>query len=570
MIYISAQPDSFYFLWQLQLQLFNFSRLGIPQTDIHVLIGYDKQMGLTKHFSSFISTNGQAMFYCYPDTRKKRDYDSSLRPHIIAKHFKANSFLQDQHIFYHDSDIIFTELPDFTALLTDEVWYASDTKSYTGYQYLLNTIGEEGFQGMCAKLKVKPSLIKSKDSSSGGAQYLLKRVNEAFWKRLEINCEKVFQYLNDLNNVQARDERKIQAWCTDMWCLWWAAIKLGREVSTTPLLDFAWANTSLQNHRSEMILHYTGNLHISDTKFFRKNNYSRCTPFFCDHTAIDPSSWSKILVDEIKAYVSELKSNRIRLNQVSILIPVRIDSEDRLENLYMVCAYFDHCFEVEIIVLEADILQKVDITTLPANVKYHFIKDESPIFYRTKYINRLLCLSVMEIAIIHDVDAIIPAHQILNAVDLVKHGNAEVCYPYDGNFIGLDLLFKSMFGKTYNVNFFEKNIGKLNIISKRSLGGSIIVKRNTYLSIGGENEYLDNWRPDGVERFKRIKKLGLRTQRVDGNLYHLPHPRSQNSVYNSNELYLVLAEEYFKICRMNKEELLNYVKQWPWKVENQF
>lgn len=569
MIYISAQPDSFYFLWQLQLQLFNFDRLGIPKNDIHVLICHDKHKGLADYFSSFIADNNQAMFYCYPDTRKKRDYDSSLRPHIIAKHFKANRFLEGQSIFYHDSDIIFTEFPDFSSLLSDNVWYASNTRSYTGYQYLLDTIGEQGFKGMCKKLKVDPDLIIEKDNASGGAQYLLKGVDEAFWRRLERNCEVVYEYLNNLNQAYAIDRAQVQAWCTDMWCLWWDAIRQGKEVATSPALDFDWANSSIINNKPNTILHYTGNIHVSNPEFFRKNNYSRCTPFYCDHSVIDPTSASKILVDEIDAYVLALKRNRIKLDSVSFLLPVRIDSDDRLENLHMVCAYLDCYLEVGIIVLEADAVKKVDVKDLPTNVEYHFVKDENPSFHRTKYINSLMHLSSSEIVIIHDVDAIVPIGQITKAIDLVKRREAEVCYPYDGNFISVDILIKSIFGKTYDVNFFERNLGKLDIVSRRSVGGSIVLQKKAYLSIGGENEYLTSWGPDDVERYKRFRKLGLRIRRVVGNLYHLPHQRSQNSGYISSERYLSLTEEYFGICRMSSEELGNYVKKWPWKVENQ-
>jgi hypothetical protein len=46
MIYLSAQPDDYYFLWQLKLQLFNFNRLGIRPNNIHVLIGYNKERGV--------------------------------------------------------------------------------------------------------------------------------------------------------------------------------------------------------------------------------------------------------------------------------------------------------------------------------------------------------------------------------------------------------------------------------------------------------------------------------------------------------------------------------------------
>lgn len=87
MIYLSAQPDSFYYLWQLKLQLYNFSQLGISREDIHVLIGYDSKRGLSQKFAEFIQINQQASFFTYPDLRKSKVYLSSIRPHIIYQHF---------------------------------------------------------------------------------------------------------------------------------------------------------------------------------------------------------------------------------------------------------------------------------------------------------------------------------------------------------------------------------------------------------------------------------------------------------------------------------------------------
>ena len=83
MIYLSVQPDSFYFLWQLKLQLFNFSQLGISSDDIHVLIGYDPKRGLSQEFVDFINVNQQPSFFPYPDLRKRKAYRSSIHPHII-------------------------------------------------------------------------------------------------------------------------------------------------------------------------------------------------------------------------------------------------------------------------------------------------------------------------------------------------------------------------------------------------------------------------------------------------------------------------------------------------------
>jgi len=40
MIYLSAQPDSLYFAWQVEVMLENFIEKGIDQNKIHIVVGY--------------------------------------------------------------------------------------------------------------------------------------------------------------------------------------------------------------------------------------------------------------------------------------------------------------------------------------------------------------------------------------------------------------------------------------------------------------------------------------------------------------------------------------------------
>ena len=129
MIYISAQPDDYYFLWQLQLQLFNFQQIGISATSIHVLIGYSERKGLHPEFKKFIDTSCDAQFYIYPDRRVDSSYSASIVQYLIGQHFIQHSFLEEEIIFLHDSDMIFRERPNIDVLLEDEKWYASYTGS---------------------------------------------------------------------------------------------------------------------------------------------------------------------------------------------------------------------------------------------------------------------------------------------------------------------------------------------------------------------------------------------------------------------------------------------------------
>ena len=78
MRYLSAQPDEYYFTWQIEIQLYNFKKLGIKRENIHVLIGYDLRRGLQYYYQELIEKNQDyAMFYVYPDQREKKNYAST-------------------------------------------------------------------------------------------------------------------------------------------------------------------------------------------------------------------------------------------------------------------------------------------------------------------------------------------------------------------------------------------------------------------------------------------------------------------------------------------------------------
>lgn len=107
MIFLSAQPDDYYFLWQLKLQLYNFNSPGILPESIHILIGFDEKRGLSSDFVDFINENPEVKIYAYADLRQRRNYLSSIRPYLIARHLETFPDLEREDLFYHDSDIVF-------------------------------------------------------------------------------------------------------------------------------------------------------------------------------------------------------------------------------------------------------------------------------------------------------------------------------------------------------------------------------------------------------------------------------------------------------------------------------
>lgn len=577
MLYLSAQPDDYYFVWQLEIQLMNFKKLGVPKDQIHILIGINPIRGIRHYFSDFIETNtGNARFFIYEDKRECKNYLSSIRPHIIKQHFEKFPDLEKEKIFYHDSDIIFRELPDFGLLCEGNTWYVSDTRNYLDSRYIINSSNEVLFKKMCRQVGLSTELIISKDEDAGGAQYLLKNTNYTFWDKVERDSEALYSLMQDHNykeaeyeyikNGKKRSEYKgIQAWCADMWAILWNAWYFNHEVMIHPELDFCWPFDSSEAWNTKKILHYSGNIPKENKTLFRKGNYLKYEPFYeKELNNIPNDNCCNSLVQLIYEYKKGLDKKRILLKDVSFLIPVRIDSESRLENLYFTTRYLEKYFDTNIIIAESDITQKVDDSLLPPNCDYHFLYDDNVLFFHTRINNWLIQKAKTPIITIYDTDVVIPIEQILQSVELIKNNYCEMVFPYDGSFISVDSLFKEMFGKILDPQLFCLNENKFITGVKRSYGGAVFIKRDVYLNAGKENEFFRSWGPEDIERQKRMRNLGYVVKRIKGPLFHLPHERLTNSAYNNTQLREEYMNEYLKICRMKKKELKNYIETWPW------
>jgi len=152
---------------------------------MHILIGFNPLFGPNEKFIELqakYSHFTNVKFFFYPDKRKRRNYQSSLRPNIIHQHFSLYTSLYNEFIFYHDSDILFLETIDFEPLLGDDIWYGSETGSYLNIDYI-SDYDSELVDQMAAIVGISRRDIEVADKNTIGAQYLLKRIPENFWKK---------------------------------------------------------------------------------------------------------------------------------------------------------------------------------------------------------------------------------------------------------------------------------------------------------------------------------------------------------------------------------------------------
>ena len=95
-----------------------------------------------------------------------------------------------------------------------------------------------------------------------------------------------------------------------------------------------------------------------------------------------------------------------------------------------------------------------------------------------------------------------------------------------------------------------------------AVGGAFIVNKEVYLQAGGENEHFYGWSHEDSERVKRMQILDLPIFRAQGPLFHLYHPRKENSWYGSEDLELRSQKEFLRICGMTQVELWDDIHSW--------
>jgi hypothetical protein len=148
-------------------------------------------------------------------------------------------------------------------------------------------------------------------------------------------------------------------------------------------------------------------------------------------------------------------------------------------------------------------------------------------------------------------------------VQRLRNGD-DIVYPYDGTFYWMgkeerqhchgDL--SGLVGKKF------RSVGASHTDNK-SYGGAVGYNVESFFSAGGENEMMVSYGAEDQERWFRFNTLGLKVSRVDGALYHIDHYRGKDSTFShADGRHNMRVWDMEK--KMNKDELLNFIKTWSW------
>jgi len=285
MMYISAQPETRYYAWQVDTMILSFLQNGVKQESIVILLGKENSKSFIKVRLKYPKVN----FYKY--SIERFDYAPAIKPYLMWQYFKDNP--QKEQYFYSDCDVVLTKpLKEFD---TGYV-YCSNTVSYIGYDYIISK-GENVFDLMCKSVGIDKDVVKANQSVSGGCQFVFDTLPEQVWERAYRSSLKLHKELiryNRLNSVT--DGYPIQDWTAEMWATLWEIWKEGYETKIVDELNFSWANDKISCMKETKILHNAG---VSNQQgLFRKFKYR--TEYPKDNLEIDNKFCSSYYYSKVK------------------------------------------------------------------------------------------------------------------------------------------------------------------------------------------------------------------------------------------------------------------------------
>ena len=261
----------------------------------------------------------------------------------------------------------------------------------------------------------------------------------------------------------------------------------------------------------------------------------------------------------------------VDLSNATFIIPLRIESADRMRNIITLLCFLFGNFDTNVIIKEVDSEPVFEKNVLPQikefigkdiNLTHVFEKSDDPVFYRMHILNEMLAMSKTDVVINYDCDVLMPVKTYVNAYESILNGTYDVVYPYgNGSFQKQVHVTDEIVSDFLNNDFDLSILDKSSQVSTSDFGWVQFFNRSVYIEGGMENENFRGSSPEDKERFFRFTTLGYKVGRIDNWIYHLEHSRGANSWPESirgNPYMVQNFEVWNHLQTLNKQKLKEY------------
>ncbi len=292
--FVSAQPDTPWFVWQTHVYLQNFVGLGIAGDRITVLFSVEPGSETTPELVALQKQFPTVDIRVFADERDERGrkYEPSIQPHLIEQWLRAAPEHIGEITMFHDSDIVLRWLPDFETMRREhpDACLLSDADRYIGYDYLhtaCEKIREERpdvaeddlIDRMCAIVGIERAIVHSHQGASGGAQYLLAGLGPDYWAKVYADSLALRELFDDYaTELQLEHEsgHYLQVWTAGMWSYLWNLWAGGHKTVVHSGLEFLFGAADLDD--TSPFLHMAGKTQPHESGRFDKVDWHGFNP----------------------------------------------------------------------------------------------------------------------------------------------------------------------------------------------------------------------------------------------------------------------------------------------------
>ena len=132
---------------------------------------------------------------------------------------------------------------------------------------------------------------------------------------------------------------------------------------------------------------------------------------------------------------------RTNLSEATFIIPIRIESPDRMRNVITTTAFLLENFKTNIIIKEVDkesvfekealpILESILDVDIWENFNFIFEKSDEPLFHRQRVLNEMIMECETDIVVNYDCDVILPKESYILAYKGIMDNIYDVCLLY--------------------------------------------------------------------------------------------------------------------------------------------
>jgi len=277
--FICAQPAIIYYAWQIEVLINNFIENGINPNQMDILCAIENGI-IPEEWQKLVAAY-PVRFFFYNDTRENKVYIPSIYFNLMKQHIVAHPEIKEEVLFLHDADIVFTKPPDFSSMISDNMWHISDTRFYINYDYIQQK-GNHIYEKMCEIIGIDKLIPKLFNSNSGGAQYIVKDTTFEFWDKVEKDSVKLYEYFCETEHLHIKKDEfdyAIQKWTAGMWSFLWNGWYFGHETVVDKRLDFGWVTNKYNDVEKYFILHNAGVTNDTKSDKFFKSDYINEYPY---------------------------------------------------------------------------------------------------------------------------------------------------------------------------------------------------------------------------------------------------------------------------------------------------